>query len=434
MSVDITTALGEAAVVELSQKKNEPQWIKDQRLAAFKNFLSAPNPDWKRIDVGQVEFAGIETYRESARVSDVSQLPDQPRQVISGADADGALLLQVDSTAAFLRLGPELQEKGVVFTSLDDAVKNHEALVKEHMFSAIAPDAHRFVSLHAALQSGGAFVYVPKNVRVETPLEFIVYSDSDGLGLFPHVLVVADEGSEVTVIERYLSNQSDRHVVSQVVEVIAKANANVTFGSIQSWGDETASFHERRAVLHRDSTVNWVLGELGSRLSRATTHSRLEGNGSQSGASMVIFADQSQQLDAGLIMNHVGHYTSSDMLTKSVLKDKAKAVYRALTDIEDGAINTSGFQVENALILNKGARIDAIPELEIEETEVQAGHAATVGQVDETMLFYMMSRGVPRPEAIKLIVEGFLDPLLSRIPLDDVREDLQKLIDRKMTR
>src|SRR5690606_14384843 len=146
---------------------------------------------------------------------------------------------------------------------------------------------------------------------------------------------------------------------------------------------------ERRGRTDNDATINWVLGELGSEKNRTTTHTRLEGNGSQSTASMVIFADQAQELDAGLVMNHVGHYTSSDMVTKSVLKDSAYAVYRALTDIEDGAVNTSGFQVENALILNKGARLDAIPELEIEETEGQAGHAATEGQGEETPLVYL---------------------------------------------
>lgn len=431
MSVDITTALGEAAVTELSQKKGEPKWLEELRLTALQAYTDLPVPDWRRTKVGQVDLSGIQLYKESATAADVDQLPEEARALV--AETDGATLLQIDSTVAYRQLPADLEAKGVILMSLDEAVREHEELVREHLYSALPTDAHKLVALHAALSSGGAFIYVPKNVRVEIPLQFVVWSTTDGLGIFPHVLVVADEGAEVTVLERYISGE-ERHVVSQVTEVIAKENAQVTVASVQSWGDGTTSLVERRGVVHRYATVNWVLGELGSAKNRTLTHTRLDGDGSQSAASMVIFADQEQEIDAGLVMNHIGHYTSSDMVTKTVLKDKAYAVYRALTDIEDGAVNTSGFQIENSLVLNKGARLDAIPELEIEETEVQAGHAATVGQVDEQLLFYMMSRGVPRAEAIRLIVDGFLDPLLSRIPLQSVRDELQKLIDRKMNR
>lgn len=433
MSVNITTALGEGAVVDISQKKGEPEWLRDRRIAAFKAFLAAPNPNWDRTSIDRVDFPGIIPYKESAFVSDVKQLPEPVQRLIEASDPNGALVVQVDSTVAYRRMPAELEAKGVVFTSFDEAVHEHESIVREHFMTLIAEDADKLIALHAALHSGGAFVYVPKDVKVDIPLEFATWSDTDNLGLFPHVLVVADQGSEVTLVERYTSGD-ERHVASQIVEVIAKANAKVTLGSVQSWGDGADSFHIRRAKLDRDSAVHWVLGELGSRLSRASTHSALEGDGSESTASMVFFGDQSQHIDCGIVMNHIGSYTSSDMLTKGVLKDKARCVYRACTDIEDGAVNTTGFQIENTLMLSNGARIDAIPELEIEETEVQAGHAATVAQVDETQLFYMMSRGLPRAEGIKLIVQGFVDPLLSRIPLDDVRQELQALIDRKMTR
>lgn len=433
MSVDITTALGESAVVDISQKKGEPQWLRERRVAAFKSFLAAPNPNWDRTSIDKVDFAGIVPYKEGTLATEVAQLPPPVQQMIEASDANGALLVQVDSTLAYRRVPAELEAQGVIFTSLDEAVQNHEEIVREHFMTLIADDADKLISLHAALHSGGAFVYVPQDVKVEIPLEFAVWSDTDGLGLFPHVLVVADQGSEVTLVERYTSGD-EGHVASQVVEVIAKANAKVTFGSVQSWGAGADSFHTRRAKIDRDAAVNWVLGELGSRLGRASTHSALEGDGSESKASMVFFGSESQHLDCGIVMNHIGSYTNSDMLTKGVLKDKARCIYRACTDIEDGAVNTTGFQIENTLMLSSDARIDAIPELEIEETEVQAGHAATVAQVDETQLFYMMSRGVPRNEGIKLIVQGFVDPLLSRIPLDDVRQEIEAIIDRKMAR
>lgn len=432
MRVDLTTTLAESAVVRLAEERAEPGWLRESRIAAYRAFVDAPAPDPKRTPIDRVDLANFIPYR-AADGAGAGRLPERVRELIAAAGADGALLVQVDSTVAYRRVPPHLAAAGVILTSLDEAVREHEALVREHLFSLVPHGTDKLTALHGALQTGGLFLYVPKDVRVEVPVQFTVYSETEGLGLFPHVLVVADRGAEVTVVERYVSG-SERHLVSQVVEVIAKENAKVTFASLQTWGDGAQCFHTRRARLYRDATVNWVLGELGGSVGRSQTLTRLEGHGSQSTALMVIFGDQDQHLDAGLVMNHIGHYTSSDMLTKSVLKDRARCVYRAMTDIEDGALNTSGFQVENALILNKGARIDAIPELEIEETEVQAGHAATVGQVDEEQLFYLMSRGLPRSEGIRLIVEGFLDPLLSRIPLEDVRGELQKLIDRKMNR
>lgn len=433
MSVDITTALGEEAVVEIARKKGEPQWMQERRVAAFKKFLSLPNPNWDRTKIDGVDFAAVKPYKAGPAVNAVDELPAAVKQMIEAADEKGALIIQVDSTVAYRRVPSELIEQGVIFTSFDEAVQQHEEMVREHFMTLVDDSADKLTALHTALHSGGAFVYVPKDVQVTIPLEFAVWSETEDLGLFPHVLVIADQGSEVTLIERYVSGD-ERHVVSQVVEVIAKDNAKVTLGSVQTWGDGTYSFHTRRGKTERDAGIHWVLGELGSRLGRAHTHSALAGDGSESTASMVFFGDQTQHLDCGITMNHIGSYTSSDMLTKGVLKDKARGVYRAMTDIEDGARNTSGFQIENTLMLSPEARVDAIPELEIEETEVQAGHAATVAQVDEEQLFYMMSRGLPKEEAVKLIVHGFLDPLLSRIPLDDVREELQALIDRKMAR
>lgn len=434
MSVDITTSLAEAAIVETSQRRQEPDWLRNRRIEAFRSFLSAPNPAWDRTDVDRVDFRSILPFHDVALTDDVQALPAPVQEWVTSSDPQGGLLIQVDSTLAYRRVPTELEAQGVIFTSIDRAVQEHPDLVKAHLMTQVVqPDEDKLIALHAALISGGVFLYVPKNTRVALPLQFAVYSEKEGLGLFPHVLVVADEGSEVTLVETY-NTGSENHVASQVTEVIAKANAKVTIGSIQSWGDGTDAFNTRRAKLDRDSSVHWVLGELGSRMGRAATRSFLEGDGSESTALMVFFGDQSQHLDAGIVMTHIGHHTSSDMLTKGVLKDESRCVYRALTDIESGARNTTAFQRENTLVLSERARVDAIPGLEIEETEVQAGHAATVGQIDEAELFYMMSRGVPRRESVRLIVNGFFDPVLQRIPLDGARSQLRELIDRKMNR
>lgn len=434
MSVEMSTALTEKRITELAQEKAEPEWLLDWRLEAFRAFEAASLPKWDRTNIDFIRFETIEPYRAPAVSGDVTNLPAELQQVVQAVDKDGALLIQVDSGIAYRQLPKELEEQGVIFTSLEEAAREHPDLVREHLGQVIPADEDKLLALHAAFASGGAFVYVPKNVQVKEPLQFYVYSETDGLGLFPHLLIVADEGSEVTFFDNYRSGDADSHIVSQAVEVVAKDNARVTLGTIQGWGDRTVAFHTRRGRIGRDAAVNLTLGELGGQLGRSSNRMFLDGDGSESRALMVFFGDQEQHLDVGLVMTHVGEYTTSDMLTKGVLKDKARGVYRALTDIEDKARNTTAFQRENTLVLSHEARIDAIPGLEIEETEVQAGHAATVGQIDEEELFYLMSRGLPEQAATKLVVDGFFDPILQRIPLETARTALQALIDRKMFR
>lgn len=430
MSVE-TSTLTEATIVSLSQQKGEPEWMRRLRLEALEAFLASPDPKWDRTRIDGVDWNAIKPYQEPAQKD---ELPPGAQELIAAAGDKSAVLVQVGSQVVHRSVPDALVQQGVVFTSLDEAVANHPDLVKEHLAQAVKADEDKLIALHSALTAGGAFVYVPKDVRVDVPLQWYIWSDEPNLGLFPHILIVADVGSEVTFVESCGSTDGVPHVASAVCEVFTKPNARVTYSSVQGWGDGAQSFTTRRARLGRDSAVHWVLGELGSGLGRAATRSFLDGDGSESTAMMVFFGDQEQHLDAGLVMTHIGDHTSSDMMTKGVLKDRARCVYRALTDIEDGARFTTAFQRENTLVLSKEARIDAIPGLEIEETEVQAGHAATVGQVDENHLFYLMSRGPSRAEAIKLIVDGFFDPVLSRIPVDGVKASLQEMIDRKMRR
>ncbi|HEX6971683.1 MAG TPA: SufD family Fe-S cluster assembly protein, partial [Limnochordia bacterium] len=208
--------------------------------------------------------------------------------------------------------------------------------------------------------------------------------------------------------------------------------ARVRYAAVQNLGQSTFNLTVRRAVLGRDASVEWVVGEFGSRTSRTATVSVLAGSGSESKSIMVFFGDGAQHLDLSVTMQHVGAFTTGEMLAKGAVGGRARVIYRGLTDIEHGAENASAFQRENTLILSKDARSDAIPGLEIDDNRVQAGHAATVGQVDELLLFYLMSRGLSRRVATKLIVDGFFDPIMQRVPLAAVKDELQRLIDGKM--
>mgnify|MGYP001219932111 CR=1 FL=1 len=432
MSVKTGITLSEKGIAELSERLGEPSWMRERRLAAYRAYEAMDLPKWDRTDVSGLSLENLVIYESGAPV-DPSSAGGRLREIASAANGSAHLFIQAGSGRTWARLGEELAEKGVVVCDLQTAVREYEELFKEHFMSAVPHDVDKFVALHYAAVSSGCFIYVPKGVSVELPIEVRHFADEEGLCLFPHVLIVADRGSEVTVVEGTESIDGERsRVVSEVVELCPMEGAQIRFAAIQNWGRATYNFTLRRSVLPRDARVEWVTGDFGGFLSRTHSTSELVGSGCEATDLSVFFGDGSQHIDLGITMKHIGDHTSSDMVTKGVLAGSARSVYRGLTDIERGARFTSGFQRENTMLLSETARSDAIPGLEIDETEVQAGHAATVVQVDKVQLCYLMSRGLPRTEALKLIVTGFFDPVLQRVPVEGVRAELQAMIDGKM--
>lgn len=433
MSVSTRITLDEKGITELSQRLGEPDWMREKRLAALEVYNRLDLPQWDRTDLQGLDLSDLTFFEEPEVVDNTSDLPGPLQAAAEGEGENRNFALQAGSGKTFLSLQDDLKAKGVIVCDFPTAVREHGDIVKEHFMSAVPYDADKLTALHYAAWSSGWFVYVPKNTVIETPIELHTYTDKPGLSLFPHVLVVAEEASEVTIVERVGSQDGGvQRVVGEVVEIVPADGARVRYGALQTWDKETFNFTTRRSVIARDAGLEWLIGDFGGRLSRTHSTSVLEGQGSESQASIVFFGDESQHLDLGITMMHVGHHTSSDMETKGVLSDRARIVYRGLTDIENGARYTSGFQRENTMLLSEHARSDAIPGLEIDETEVQAGHAATVGQVDDVQLFYLMSRGLPEKEAIYLLVEGFFDPVLRRVPIEGLRNEMSELIGRKM--
>lgn len=431
MSVGTLITLNEEGILHLSKRLGEPEWMRDQRLAAFKAYENLPVPSWDRTSLTGMNLESPAIAVESS--GEEVDLPATFSKVMSEADESATYVIEVDQVTRHIKLAPELEKDGVIVADLSTAIKEHEDLLKEYFQSVVAFDEDKLVALHYAAVSSGLFVYVPKNVRVARPIEYRVYGSLPGVGLYPHILIVAEQGSEVTVIEGVSSHDQDKQrIVSEVVEIIPKDGAQVRFGSVQTWGDQTWQSTIRRSDVSRDARVEWMSGDFGSRLSRTHSKSVLAGEGSESTNHSVFFGNRSQHLDVGITMMHVGEHTASDMLTKGVLKDRARVVYRGLTDIENGARFASGFQNENTMLLSKNARSDAIPGLEIDETEVQAGHAATTGQMDPVHLFYLMSRGLSEEDAIHLIVTGFFDPVVSAMSDEGMQEEIKTLIDGKM--
>lgn len=434
MSVSTGIPLTEKGVSELSALLGEPDWLRERRLAAFRLFQELPLPTWDRTDLTGLSLDGLTVHDGVQSEMATDALPGSMQAVVRERSDDSVLFIQVDSGQVWARMPESLRAQGVVVCDFQTALKEHEEILKEHYGKTVPYDEDKLIALHYAVASSGYLVYVPKNTAVETPIELRIHGETPGLGVFPHILVVADQGSEVTVVESVTSDDGDQQrVVSQVVELRPADGAQIRYGAVQNWGTRTFNFTTRRADIPRDARVEWMGGDFGSQLSRSHNRSVLRGTASESTSHSVFFGVGSQHLDIGITMQHVGDHSASDMLTKGVLNDRARVVYRGLTDIENGARYTSGFQRENTMLLSKEARSDAIPGLEIDETEVQAGHAATVGQLDPVYLFYLMSRGLPRPTAIRLIVDGFFDPVLQRIPVSGVSDEIRALVDRKMS-
>lgn len=433
MSVTTGISLNEKGIAQLSERLGEPAWMREKRLAAFKAYESLSLPKWDRTDLAGLNLGEPEIFPTDEGELRSDELPAVWQNVVAERGEQSNLLLQLDAGRTWNQLQADLSEQGVVVCDFATALREHEDLVKEYFGTVVPFDEDKLVALHYAAVSSGYFVYVPKNTAVEVPLELRSYSDREGLGLFPHILIVAEQGAEVTVIEGVGSKDSEaQRIVSEVVEICPKDGAQIRFGSVQDWGRETFNFTARRAVLSRDARVEWISGDFGARLSRSHTRSVMSGQGCESLSLGLFFGVDDQHMDIGTTMLHEGDHTSSDMVTKGVLSDKARVVYRGLTDIEHGARFTSAFQRENTMLLSEEARSDAIPGLEIDETEVQAGHAATVGQVDKVQLFYLMSRGLTRKSAMHLIVNGFFDPILQRVPIAGVQDELRRLVDGKM--
>ncbi len=433
MSVDVGTKLNEQGFAELLARREEPEWLIERRRLGLRHFLSSPLPKWDRTDMSALEWEAVEAYRERpARAA--AELPGWLGQLTARAGEVAGLVLQQDSTTVYSRLDPRLAEQGVIVCDLGEAVRKHGELVRSYLFGdAVRVDEDRFTAAHAAFWSGGVFVYVPRYVEVELPLQAAVWSGEPGLGLFRHLLLVLEEGAVASFVDLAATEDGEQQrLYTNVVEMYLKDGAQLKFGALQNLGSGTFNYTLRRAVLGRDAQLQWLLGDFGSRVTRATNHTLLRGTGAGAKSINVFFGSGRQHLDLGIRMQHIGTYTAGDMLTRGVLKDEARAVYRGLTDIEPTGANTSAYQRENTLMLSEGARIDAIPGLEIENNNVSAGHAATSGQIDEVLLFYLQSRGLSRQQATKLIVDAFFEPIMNQIPLESVRTELQALIDRKM--
>lgn len=424
-----------ADVEALSQHIHEPDWLRERRLLAWQTYENIPMPyleeEWRRTDYRHIR------WDEAARLipangAAAADVPDKNLAPLTG-DEQGGLLVFVDGQAVHHELANELSAQGVIFTDLKTAIAEHEALVRRHlMTAAVKPEDGKFAALHGALWNYGVFVYVPRGLAAKLPLHVVCYHSQPGAAL-GHVLVVVEDNAQATMQVEYASADSEtQSAYIGATELLVGAGGNLRYVSLQDWNRRTYEFSHQRGIVGRDAQLDWVNGVMGSRLTKAFIEVDAVGAGANARVSGFFFADREQFFDLDTQQNHNAPLTNTDLLFKGAARDRARTLWQGMIKSLPKMQRIDGYQVCRNLMLSSEARMDGIPGLEIEADDVACSHAATFGTLEEEPIFYLMSRGIPRPEAQLMVIEGFFDELLKRIPFARVRERLMSEIEAKI--
>ncbi|NLF65660.1 MAG: Fe-S cluster assembly protein SufD [Chloroflexi bacterium] len=428
------TTFSREAVEQLSAYLGEPQWMLEFRLRAWEQFEQAPLPTtqdepWRRTDLRRfkLEQFGPSLNGSRAGVEVPAYLGEQLTE-----DAAGGVLVEVDGVATKYELSEQLREQGVIYTDMHTAVREHPELVRRYfMTQAVRPEEGKFALMHAAFWRGGTFLYVPRNVRAAAPLHNALWAV--GGRTFTHTLVVLEEGAEAVFIDEYASETGDEPALHNgVVELLVGDAANLIYVSLQDFGTNTWMFTHERGRVGRDARLDWVISVMGTRLTKSFQTTELDGPGGWGRMSGLFFANGRQHFDLDTQQNHNAPDTVSDLLYKGALKDKGRSVWQGMIKALPDSQRIDGFQANRNLLLEPTARADSIPGLEIEADDVRCTHASTVGHLDRDEIFYLMSRGIPEETAIRMVVQGFFDPVMQRIPIAGVRQRIAERILEKM--
>lgn len=423
------------AVEQLSAYLQEPAWMLELRLKAFDIYHQLPLPtikdeDWRRTNIRRLKLddIGPSLNGSAGKTAYPNTLRTQLADVMAGGE-----LVMVDGVVNSYRLSDELKAQGVIFCDMHTAVREHSDLVKKYfMTKAVLPTDGKFAALHAAFWRGGTFLYVPKNVQAAAPLHSALWCASGKT--FTHTLVVVEQGAEVVFSDEYGSPKeaTGQFLHIGAVELLVGDNASLTYAAIQEFGDNMWQFSHERGRVGRDGKLDWILSIMGTGLIKAFQTAELDQPGAWARMSGLFFGDKRQHFDLDTQQNHNAPHTTSDLLYKGALKNNARSVWQGMIKALPGSQKIDGFQANRNLLLEDTARADSIPGLEIEADDVRCTHASTVGHVDETEIFYLMSRGIHREVALRMVVQGFFDPVMQRIPFEGVRERIAEQIMEKV--
>lgn len=423
-------------VAQISAMKSEPAWMTEYRLKAYQLFLDKPMPTWGS-DLSGIDFDDIfyfvramdgqgrdwnEVPEDIKRTFDRLGIPEAEQKYLQGVTA------QYESEVVYHSIRKDLEAKGVIFTDMDSALRDYPDLVREYFGTIIPSSDNKFAALNSAVWSGGSFVYVPKGVHVEMPLQAYFRINTENMGQFERTLIIVDEGAYVHYVEGCTApSYSADSLHSAVVEIIVKEGGRCRYTTIQNWSNNVYNLVTKRAVAFKNATMEWVDGNLGSKVTMKYPAVILAGEGAHGEVLSIAFAGEGQHQDAGAKITHMAPNTTSQIISKSISKDGGRASYRGLLKIVEGADNVKSNVVCDALLLDDRSRSDTYPTIEVDARNVTMGHEASVSRVGEDQLFYAMSRGMSEDEANAMIVNGFIEPLVKELPMEYALE-LNRLI------
>ena len=434
----MTAAEGVTAVFNrdtFEERNGGASWLREWRSDAWDAYESLPLPttqleEWRYTDPARLRWSEVALANRPADVV----VPRETAAWLQQRTASGRVL-QSGAVLVNIELDEAARRRGVVLADLESAADDYDGVVRQYLGRAVAPDSTKFAALNSAYWSAGVFVYVPRGVRLEQPIRILRHIEEGGAAYFPRTLVVAEEGSHVAIIEEFESPDLSAATFScGVTEVIAGAAANVQYVAVQRWGHNVYHLSTQRTIAGRDADVDTLVVNLGASVARVDLGASLEGPGARSDMLGLYFGRGDQHFDHNTRQDHKVPHASSDLLYKGALTDSAHAVFRGLIKVYPKAQRTDAYQTNRNLILSRRAEAVSLPNLEIEADDVRCSHAATVGQLDEDELFYIMSRGICREDAERLVVFGFFGDVLDRLPLPEVVQQLRAAIEERIAR
>jgi Fe-S cluster assembly protein SufB len=434
--------LSEDLIRQMSKMKEEPEWMLDFRLKSYKRFLAKPTPTWggggrlQNIDYDDIYYYIKPT---DGTVNDWDMVPDSIKETYEKLGIPEAerkylagVTAQYDSEVVYHRNREDLEKLGVLFCDMDTAVKEYPELVQEYFGTIIPPNDNKFAALNSAVWSGGSFIYVPPGVHVDEPLQAYFRINAESMGQFERTLIIVDEGAFCHYVEGCSAPvYTNDSLHAAVVEVVIKEGARCRYTTIQNWSNNVYNLVTKRAVAYKNATMEWVDGNLGSGLTMKYPAVWLMEEGAHGEVLSIAFANTGQVLDAGAKMVHVAPNTTSLITSKSISKGGGRSIYRGLVRVEEGAENSKAFVRCDALLLDEDSRSDTHPYMEVEESNIDIGHEATVSKVGEDQLFYLMSRGLTEAQATAMVVAGFIEPIVKELPMEYAVE-MNRLIELQM--
>ncbi|MBN1275048.1 Fe-S cluster assembly protein SufB [Candidatus Woesearchaeota archaeon] len=431
----------EELVRRISQRKDEPAWMLDLRLKSLKRYQEKPLPTWgpslKGLELDKIHYyLQPDAKKNSTRWEDVPEdikqtfeqlgIPEAERRALAGTGA------QYESEMIYHKLKEELKKQGVIFLDMDVALKEQEALVKEHFNKCVPYNDHKFAMLHYATWSGGTFIHVPKGVKAEQPLQAYFRMNAERGGQFEHTLIIIEEGAEASYIEGCSAPRYDTSSLhAGCVELFVKKGAQLRYSSVENWSGNTYNLNTKRAIVDEDGIIEWVSGNLGSGTTMLYPTSILKGNRSKAEHLSISFAAEGQHQDTGAKAYHLGKNTSSTITAKSISKTGGTVTYRGVVKVNKGSTNARSNVECDSLMIGNNSVSNTIPLIDVKDKTAKVGHEARVGRIGEEQLFYLQSRGLDEEAAIKMIVSGFIEPITKELPLEYAME-LNKLIELEM--